>query len=99
VNLTLSGNTNNENILNSLTVSWLDKKVSLYHTHSDLIGRSSTFREVLLTSFGSNLTEIIALRQLDSNDPTYNFKKSSLKGRLQCYTPSAIFNPGRKGML
>src|SRR5665647_1439376 len=73
------------------TMSWIDKQVSLYTSHRDNFGRPASYREILKSIFGSNMNEIIALRQLDIiNDPEYKVKAKVPKSKLQCYTPAGL---------
>lgn len=78
-------------------MNWLDKQVSLYSTHVDNMGEAATYREILLSRFGSNIPEIVALRQLDKNEPDYKVQKLELKSKLQCFTPAALLGCKRKG--
>lgn len=70
--------------------NWMDKQVSLYKTHSDNKGRSATYREILLSSFGENLPTIIELRKLDRSAQDYKIQSKPFKALLQCFTPAAV---------
>jgi len=78
---------------------WLEQQVSLYSTHSDNTGRPATFREILLTEFKKDMPTLTSLRQLDKTDPDYRAKKTTLKNKLQCYTPAALLASKAKGDL
>lgn len=69
---------------------WLDRKVSLYKTHSDNTGKPATYRQVLFTEFARDINIIGALRKLDRGDPNYYKKKKKLRNKLQCFTPAAL---------
>src|SRR6185312_14605412 len=77
--------------------NWLNKQASLYKTHSDNIGRPASYHEILLSSFGSNMKEILALRRLDLNDAEYKKKAGLLKSKLQCFTPAALLKSKASG--
>lgn len=79
------------------TVNWMDKKASLYKTHSDNIGRPASFNEILKCSFASNMKEIIELQKLDVNDPDYKIKATPIKAKLQAYTPAALLKTKATG--
>jgi hypothetical protein len=80
-------------------VNWLDRKVSLYSTHADNMGRPATFRDVLLSEFGRDLKTIIQIRELDKSAPDFDCTRKALKAKLQCYTPAALLSTKAKGQL
>ena len=73
-----------------MTSNWLDLQVSLYHTHSDNIGRAATYRAILLTEFAKDLPAIIDLRKLDRSAIDYKLQAKPFKATLQAYTPAAL---------
>jgi hypothetical protein len=79
--------------------NWLDLQVSLYKSHSDNTGRPATYRDILLTRFAKDLPAIISIRKLDKAASDYKLQKSTIKDRLQCYTPSALLATKAKGKL
>ncbi len=78
---------------------WLDKQVSLYDSHADNIGRPATYRQILLCDFARDLDTIIDLRKLDRIGSEYKIQKMELKSKLQCYTPAALLETKKKGMV
>lgn len=80
-------------------MSWLDKQVSLYSSHSDNIGRAATYREILLSAFAEDLETIIELRKLDRSGEHYKQNKIDLKALLQCYTPAGLLETKKKGIV
>ena len=76
---------------------WLDKTVSLYNSHSDNIGKPTTYRDILLCKFAKNLNEIVELRKLDRTTPDYKLKAKPFKSKLQCYTPAALLESKAAG--
>ncbi|HEY8658804.1 MAG TPA: BT4734/BF3469 family protein [Hanamia sp.] len=82
----------------------LDKQVSLYTSHRDNTGRAASYRQILLSEFGNDFHIIYELRQLQKNyedqkinDVDYKIKKSDLKSKLQCFSPSALLQSRAKG--
>ena len=71
--------------------NWLQKQVSIYSTHSDNIGRSASYRDVLLSDFARDLPAIANLRKLDRLADDYKKQAKPLKEGLQCFTPAALF--------
>jgi hypothetical protein len=80
-------------------MSWLDKKVSLYNTHSDNTGKVTTIRDILLCDFVRDLSTIIELKSLDRSQPGYEQRKRELKNTLQCFTPAALLRSKAKGQV
>lgn len=74
---------------------WLDKKISLYNSHQDKIGKPETFRKLLLSNFDFDTIEEI--RELEKShdeqqvdDLVYRKKKGQLKSQLMCFAPAAL---------
>lgn len=80
-------------------MTWLDKRVSLYKNHSDNFGRPATYKDILFSEFGKDINTIVELRALDKSDANYKVKKQELKSSLQCYTPAALLETKKKGMV
>jgi len=71
--------------------NWLKKQVSIYSTHSDNIGRSASYRDILMSDFARDLPLIVGLRKLDRTATDYKIQAKPLKEGLQCFTPAALF--------
>jgi len=80
-------------------MSWLDKQVSIYKTHADNFGRAATYRDILFSDFAKDINAIVELRRLDKDDENYKTKKLDLKSSLQCYTPAALLETKKKGIV
>ncbi len=85
-------------------MNWLNKQVTLYSSHRDNAGQPATYRQILLSEFANSLSAIYLLRDLQKKyenqligDADYKIKKSELKGKLQCYSPSALLQSRAKG--
>jgi hypothetical protein len=85
-------------------MNWLNKQVSLYTSHRDTTGASASYRQILLSEFGNDMPVISQLRELQKkydnqqiNDIDFKIKKSELKGKLQCFSPSALLQSRAKG--
>lgn len=85
-------------------MNWLDKQVSLYSSHRDNTGHPASYRTILLSEFANDFPVIIGLRDLQKkydneliNDVDYKIKKSELKSKLQCFSPSALLQSRAKG--
>lgn len=85
-------------------MNWMDKQVSLYTSHHDVIGRAATFRQILFSEFGDCFSIIYQLRQteaayeagkLDSAD--YKRKKAGLKSKLPGFAPAALLQQRTAG--
>lgn len=66
-------------------MKWQQQQVSLYSTHGDRAGRVRTFRQILFSDFGDNISDIVKLRSLDCNAPDYEAQKRAIKNNLQCF--------------
>lgn len=66
-------------------MKWQQQQVSLYITHGDRAGRVRTFRQILFSDFGDNISDIVKLRSLDCNAPDYEAQKRAIKNNLQCF--------------
>lgn len=75
----------------------MDKQVSLYRTHADNTGKTSTYRDILLTEYKKDLPAIKKLRGLDKSAVDYKKNKIELKSSLQCYTPAALLSTKARG--
>lgn len=80
-------------------MSWLQQQVSFYTSHSDNVGRPATYRDIILCESLKDISIINRLRRLDKEDPAYKTKKLELKGSLQCFTPAALLETKKKGMV
>lgn len=76
---------------------WLDKPVSLYKTHSDNTGKSSTYRDIFKWQFAADMQTIVDLRNLDRTAIDYKSRTKPFKSKLQCYTPSALLESKAAG--
>ena len=77
--------------------NWLDKTVSLYKTHSDNIGKPSTYRDIFKWQFAADMQTIVDLRNLDRTAIDYKSQSKPFKSKLQCYTPSALLESKAAG--
>jgi hypothetical protein len=77
-------------------MSWLQQQVSLYSTYADNAGRPASYRDILLSDFGKDLSTILKLRKMDKGHSDYKKKKLALKGSLQCFTPAALLETKAK---
>ena len=73
-------------------MKWQAKTGSLYSTHGDRAGRVRTFRQILFSDFGDNISDIVALRNLDRNAPDYEAEKRAIKNKLQCFALNELMN-------
>jgi hypothetical protein len=85
-------------------MSWIDQQVSLYTSHRDNTGRAASLRQILLSEFANDFSVIYQLRDLQKkydneliSDVDYKKEKSELKGKLQCFSPSALLKSRAKG--
>jgi hypothetical protein len=75
--------------------NWLNRKVSVYKSHSDNTGRSATFLDILY--YAKKSETIKKLRELDLNGWDYKIKAVALKAKLECYTPAAFLKSKAAG--
>ena len=85
-------------------MSWIHKQVSLYTSHRDNTGRAASLRQILLSEFANDFSVIYKLRDVQKkydneliSDVDYKKEKSELKGKLQCFSPSALLKSRAKG--
>lgn len=78
-------------------MNWQKSQVNLYSNHADGGGgRMRTLGQILLSDFADNISDIVALRNLDRNAADYDKKKRQIKSRLQLHTVSALLTTRSK---
>jgi hypothetical protein len=71
-------------------MNWQEKRVSLYRTHSDNIGRPATLRDIIMSAGLQDISTLIELRKLDPEQRGYKKLTYPFKGSLQAFTPAAL---------
>jgi hypothetical protein len=64
-------------------MNWLNSKTSLYNSHLDLVGYTTTFGDIINSTY--YLPAINKIRQLDRDAPGYDADKKKLKSELACF--------------
>lgn len=73
-------------------MKWQQQQVSLYTSHADRTGEAVAIGEILRSRFADNMSEIVALRSLDSSLENHQQMKRELKNGLMCFSPSALLS-------
>ncbi|MBK7099535.1 MAG: hypothetical protein IPH58_15980 [Sphingobacteriales bacterium] len=79
-------------------MKWLNTQVNLYSNGQDVHGKVRTLQDILFSDFCENISDIVALRDLNHDAPDYQHQKRTIKNRLQMHTVAALLTSRAKNV-